>query len=254
VLPNQKTSGFGEYWRGEEVKEHLTLTQYQTILPTFLRLLPRQGRILDAGCGLGRWLIYLWDLGYTIQGMDVSADALKAIRDYNKSIPLCQGDVESAPFVNTCFDAIISLGVIEHFEADPSKALREAHRLLKEDGILLLTVPYQNLIRRLIYSPFILLVGRWWKLLGRRRQFMEYRFSKNEITDFVKQAGFQVLHVEADDFTPPKSLGIYSDWSWCIGNRDVRWELNTVGKILMRFLGLFPLWLYCSGILVVARK
>ena len=70
----------------------------------------------------------------------------------------------------------------------------------------------------------------------------------------ILEAGFKVLLIEADDFIPPKSLGLYADWAWFIGNRHAKWELNTIGRILLRFLGLFPLWLYCSGILLVARK
>lgn len=163
VSPNQEYTGRGQCWRGEVIEEHLRVigldATHQTILPTFLRLLPKQGRILEAGCGLGRWLIHLWNLGYAIYGMDISAEALKAIRGYDESIPLYQGDVERTPFNDECFDAIISLGVIEHFETGPQKALEESYRLLKKQGLLLVTVPYQNLIRKFIYNPFIRLVG-----------------------------------------------------------------------------------------------
>lgn len=258
VSPNQEYTGRGQYWRGEVIEEHLRElglnATHQTILPTILRLLPKQGRILEAGCGLGRWLIHLWKLGYAIYGMDISAEALAAIRNYDKSIPLWQGDVERMPFTDECFDAIISLGVIEHFEAGPQKALEESYRLLKKPGLLLVTVPYQNLFRRLIYRPFISLSGKRAERRGRHPQFAEYRFSKDEMVYYTKEAGFEVLLVQPDDFAPPRSLGLYADWGRFIGNRHKRWELNALGRILLRFLSLFPLWFYCSGILVVARK
>lgn len=258
VRINQEYTGRGQCWRGEVIEEHLRElglnSTHQTILPTILRLLPKQGRILEAGCGLGRWLIYLRTLGYAMYGMDISDESVKAIHGYEKSIPLCQGDVEIMPFADECFDAIISLGVMEHFEAGPQKALDESYRLLKKQGLLLVTVPYQNLIRKFMYAPFIRLFGIRARLRGLRPQFAEYRFSKDEMVHYIQEAGFEVLLIEADDFTPPKSLGLYADWAWLIGNRHAKWELNTLGRILLRFLSLFPLWLYCSGILLVARK
>ncbi len=152
---SQRKTGAGEYWRGQTVEEHLKLTEYQTILSTVLKVLPKRGRILDAGCGLGRWLVYLRQLGFPVEGMDISSEAIEAIRKYDSSIPLVQGDVLKTPFASENFEAIISFGVIEHFETGPQEALNEAHRLLKEGGLLIVTVPYQNLIRRLIFNPLV---------------------------------------------------------------------------------------------------
>ncbi len=70
----------------------------------------------------------------------------------------------------------------------------------------------------------------------------------------LDEARFEVLSVEPVDFTFPKSLGLYADWGKIIGSKHARWELNNFGKILQRFLGFFPLWFYCEGILLAARK
>jgi SAM-dependent methyltransferase len=254
ALPGQVDTGRGEYWRGEEFEEHLALTRSQTILPTVLSFLPKHGRILDAGCGLGRWLIYLCRLGYPVEGIDISADALQVIHKYDESIPLWRGDVESTSFADECFEAILSFGVMEHSEAGPEKALRETHRLLKKGGLLLVTVPYQNLLRRAVYNPLTRLVKYRAERRGLQSSFAEYRFSRQEMLHFLKEAGFAVLEVHPDDFAYPKSLGLYADWAWLLGNPRKRWELNTLGRIILRFLGLFPLWLYCSGILLVVKK
>jgi len=253
VAPGTEETRPGKYWRHEDIEEHLSLTEYQTILPTFLRLADKGGRILDAGCGLGRWLIYLHRLGYLAHGLDISAEALRAVQSYDRSVSITQGDVQCKPFRDESFDAVICLGVVEHFEAGPGKALRESRRVLKPNGLLFVTVPYDNLLRRLVHRAYMRFTGMRAKSKGLQPVFAEYRFSRKDFVRHVREAGFGVLLVEADDFRPPKSLGLYADW-WFLRSSRRRRELNRAGNVLLRVLRLFPLWLYCSGILVVARK
>jgi hypothetical protein len=74
------------------------------------------------------------------------------------------------------------------------------------------------------------------------------------MVSFLEEAGFNVLLCQWDDFIHPKSMGLYADWGRIIGSTDRAWELNIFGKILQRFLGLFPMWWCCANILVVAKK
>ncbi len=247
-------SGRGEYWHGETHEENLALTEYETILPTVVKVLPEQGMILDVGCGIGRWLVYLRRLGYPAIGVDISAEALQTIRSLGESVPILQGDAERVPLASGAFEAVTSFGVFEHFEAGPEKSLQEASRVLKTGGLLLLTVPYQNLIRQLLYRPLLWLAGKMLKRMGFQPEFSEYRFSKGDAIQFVREAGFQLLLVEPVDFVLPKSLGLYVDWRQIMGSSHRRWELNAFGKMLQRCLGLFSKWVYCEGILLVARK
>ena len=92
------------------------------------------------------------------------------------------------------------------------------------------------------------------KKLGYKPQFSEYRFSKECITNKLKKAGFKVLKVEPVDYKYPKSMGLYADWGKIIGDRQKAWELNSFGKIVQRFLSIFPLWTYCAGILLICNK
>ena len=62
IYSYRKNTGYdtlGQSWAGESVDENVALCKYQTIEPFFLKHLPRNGKILEAGCGLGRWVIYL---------------------------------------------------------------------------------------------------------------------------------------------------------------------------------------------------
>lgn len=53
-----------------------------------------------------------------------------------------EGDIQHTRFSDKFFDSIISLGVHEHV-ADDIQGLKEAHRILKDDGYLSMTVDYQ---------------------------------------------------------------------------------------------------------------
>ncbi len=67
-------------------------------------------------------------------GLDFSEEAIAKIqicqRENNFMAKFCRGNVESLPFKDNSFSGYISLGVIEHFEEGPIKALREAYRIL----------------------------------------------------------------------------------------------------------------------------
>jgi len=98
---------------------------------------PVGGRILDVPCGWGRHTQLLRESGYTVIGTDLSYDLLKrAVKG-----PYAAADIRQQPLKSESFDAVInvftSLGLFLD-DAEDIAALREAHRLLKPGGRLLL--------------------------------------------------------------------------------------------------------------------
>ena len=94
--------------------------------------------VLDLGCGPGDNFQVLEKFG-RVTGVDLSEEALKFAR--NKGfVNLLLADVASLPFVGHSFDIVSSFDVFEHI-ADDRKAMREAYRVLKPGGFLVITVP-----------------------------------------------------------------------------------------------------------------
>ncbi|MCK5700822.1 MAG: class I SAM-dependent methyltransferase [Cyclobacteriaceae bacterium] len=102
-------------------------------------------KILDAGCGDGRNLIYFVRNGYKVYGIDKDEDSIQMlkhlIKSINKDYPLDRftvGKVGDMPFANHEFDAIISSAVL-HFAEDNDHFINmfsELDRVLKPEGIL----------------------------------------------------------------------------------------------------------------------
>ncbi len=105
--------------------------------------LPARARVLDAGCGSGRTLEELRDLG-EISGIELSPNAADVARSRG-AFDIRIGRLEELPWGEGTFDLITCLDVIEH-TPDDRVTLSELRRVSKPGGWLLLTVPaYQAL-------------------------------------------------------------------------------------------------------------
>ena len=164
-------------------------------------------KLLDLGCGNGRYYEAVENASYV--GVDSSE---KLIRIAQKKYPEARFQVADSlnlPFPDNSFDKIYSIAVLHHI---PSKEyrlqfLKEAKRVLKEDGLLILTVWkfHQSKDIFLLFKYTILRsIGKtkldfkdifepWGKKIDRY-----YRcFSKGELKSLVKEAGFKIRKVGA---------------------------------------------------------
>jgi ubiquinone/menaquinone biosynthesis C-methylase UbiE len=97
-------------------------------------------RVLDAGCGTGALLDRLEARSeIELYGLDFSGQALSYTRQRGHN-RLVQGDLTRLPFPDGTFDVVTALDVVEHVRED-EQALREVNRVLRPDGVLLVSVP-----------------------------------------------------------------------------------------------------------------
>ena len=93
-----------------------------------LAALPQGARVLDMGAGAGETLALLRSLGFRAEGIDLAP----------RSPLIAQGDMLHTVFPDAGFDAVLSQCAF-FASGDPPAALREAYRLLKTGGKLLLS-------------------------------------------------------------------------------------------------------------------
>jgi SAM-dependent methyltransferase len=98
----------------------------------------RGRRVLDAGCGNGRWTEGFVRLGCDVTAMDASVNALAQVRArFGDKVRTVSGDVLEADSVlaGERFDLVWSWGVLHH-TADTGKGIRALERLVAGDGVL----------------------------------------------------------------------------------------------------------------------
>jgi ubiquinone/menaquinone biosynthesis C-methylase UbiE len=105
----------------------------------------KTGRLLDAGCGSGKFTIPLGMRGFDVVAVDVSLNALKmtgkSIDDRKLDIGLLAANVCQMPFSDSSFDVIWCYGVLQHLLLKERKeAISEFRRLLRKGGLLFIEV------------------------------------------------------------------------------------------------------------------
>ncbi len=109
---------------------------------------PTDGRtILDCGCGRGFYLKMLRHLGDArLFGVDLELPYLRKARRNTAHLPAIlvgNASIYDLPFPDETFDAVLLSEILEHVDRDVD-ALREVRRVLKPDGLALITVPHAD--------------------------------------------------------------------------------------------------------------
>jgi SAM-dependent methyltransferase len=95
-----------------------------------------KGLVVDVGCGRQRIRPYL-DAGCQYLGTDY----FKTATDLYLSRPDLYADARVLPLADGCADTVLLLEVLEHM-AEPERALREARRVLRAGGRVIVSVPF----------------------------------------------------------------------------------------------------------------
>ncbi len=243
-----KIDVWDDSWSQWTVEEDLETCADDDLLPILLKYLPKQGKVLEAGCGFGRWIIYLKNRGYTnIIGIDNSPVALSKAKLFDPTLPLQMGDIRQLPFPDGYFKAYLSFGVIEHFIEGPAEALKEGYRVLEARGLLLVTVPCENVLRR-IKKRLRPVKKLFKKAPSAPLPFFEYHYSRRYMEELLKREKFEILFIRPVNHP----FGLWYDLPF-FRSKDRKYKINRTGRLISRILRSLSPWFAPHMILCVGR-
>ncbi len=247
-----------QYWDDKYSQEHIAGKssegfKKQEFWPVMEKYLDKEGRYLDAGCGIGGWIIFLNEQGYGVEGVDIAARTVRALTEYDSDLKVRVAPITALPYPDDSFDGVLAIGTLEYVEDKVGEALEEVKRVLKDDGFFFIEVPVANFVRRLFYIPLKKIELMIRSRRGEKPVFSNYLFDRNELKKIIRDRGFELVEEKPHELPEPDShYGLYIDWPFLRGEKSYR--LNAVGRFLKMVFNTISPWAASTGVVIVARK
>ena len=208
-------------WNPDEFSFLLESCKYDDGVQLSLKYLPDKNlKTLEAGCGSGRVVKYLGDLGYkNVSGIELNAEIVRIQNNRYPELKIYQGDILNIQYEDDSFDVVLCYGVVEHFPNGLEAPLHSIFQILKPGGIAVVTVPSLNTLRRFKHffnkhfrflslkeNNYVRKLFNKPSLPAKRNadgylyyvypqfgDFFEYRLKPKEFEDVCINAGFEIL-------------------------------------------------------------
>lgn len=251
-------------WRIEDFDALLESCQFDEAVKLSIEFIPeKNSRILEAGCGTGRVVKYLSDLGYeNIYGLELNKEIVNWINQVFPELKVDAGNILTMRYPDNYFDRVLSYGVVEHFRQGLDAPLISLFNVLTPGGLAVITVPSFNtlrvikdkvdssldfihpkrnpFLRRLFRKPDLPNIDDFeylYHVYPRRGPFFEYRLTRSEFEKACEAVGFNIIqsipisHLDGlyHELGPP--LIYFSNWSF---------RVSLLGTLLNRLLRLLP--------------
>ncbi|MHC4865117.1 MAG: class I SAM-dependent methyltransferase [Planctomycetota bacterium] len=143
-----------------------------------------QAKVLDVGCGNGRFLGYLIKRGFGAYGTELPGRAAERAAQIPQ-LNLKVGPLEDAGFTEGFFDAICMWHVFEHLTA-PKETLEIVRNILKPEGYLFMSLPNIDSLQSRLFK------GRWLHLDPPKHPFL---LGPKDLTAQMKLLGFSLMKI-----------------------------------------------------------
>lgn len=146
----------------------------------------KPGKLLDIGCAFGFFLELAKKHKWLAQGIEISQAGYNYAKN-NLKLNVTNKPLEEANFKSSSFDVVTIFDVIEHIP-NPQKTVKEIRRILKPNGLIVVTTPD-------IGSLAAKILGKNWEEVKRVREHI-YFFSRNTLRKMLEANGFKILRTE----------------------------------------------------------
>jgi 2-polyprenyl-6-hydroxyphenyl methylase/3-demethylubiquinone-9 3-methyltransferase len=159
-------------------------------------------RVLDLGCGAGRFVAALRDAGADPVGVEIAAAALERARGNapGADLRLIEPD-GSLPLEHASVDLVWCSEVLEHVP-DTEHTLLEARRVLRPGGRILITVPFHGRVKTAVIA--LTRFDTHFDPLGQHLRF----YTRGSLATTLTRSGFAAVRVRAWGGLPPLRTGL----------------------------------------------
>ncbi len=172
-----------------------------------VELFPKRANILDAGCGMGREAFALFDMGFSVVGIDISEEVINQVTQLSSqngyNIPFAVYDGHTLPFDDASFDVIIiwaqTFGII-YGDTYKEDFMNECKRVLKKDGMLSFSGHDYRYVKE-HYEKYT--EGRKFYPYADEEIYWEL-FLPDELASYAEKAGLSVVLCEQGEIYKPE--------------------------------------------------
>lgn len=247
-----------QYWDNKYAQEHIAGKsseefRKQDFWPLLQKYLDKSKHYLDAGCGVGGWIIFLAEDGYNVEGIDTMARTVRALTEYDPSLTVKVASITRMPYKDASLDGVIAIGTLECVENAIDVALDEVKRVLAPQGLFFFEVPSVSFWRRWFYLPLKTLEKLIKERLGKKPTFSSYLFTRNDVKKLLADHDLEMVEMHSHELPGPKEhYGLYIDFPFLRGQEP--YELNVLGRLIKLLSNAVSPWIASTGMVVVAKK
>ena len=151
----------------------------------FVSTLGANPRVLDAGCGAGRMLPVLADLGCTVEGVDLSEGMIRRARADHPEFPSQVVSLRALPFPDATFAGVFAwYSTIHSPDEDLPAIFGEARRVLRPGGVVLVAFQTGDGVRE---------IGAGFRQRGHDVELDRWHRGVAQMCDVLDAAGFDIL-------------------------------------------------------------
>jgi ubiquinone/menaquinone biosynthesis C-methylase UbiE len=154
-IPNLNTAVFWDRLNDREFTDHKHFMAYDKLLKVASGIKDENIRLLNVACGMGDLEHFVFNIQKKSKldwyGMDISTRSIKSCKKIFKNAKFSVGDARKLKFNDKYFGIVTALEILEHISPKNTfKVLKEIKRVLKKDGLLIVSVPLNEGLMQMI--------------------------------------------------------------------------------------------------------
>ncbi len=214
----------------------------------------KDGPILEAGCGNGRVLRFYNNKGFKITGFDFIEVAIEKLKKTDSTLNVDVGDITKLKYADESFKYVLAFGLYHNLENGLEDAIKETHRILKNNGKVCASFRADNIQTRLTDW-----LTTWRTNKNKLKTFHKMNLTRNEFSLLFENHGFEIENIYPVENMPILyKFSIFRAKSHKKFNENLArsegYKLSVLGQLFQNFLMKFFPNQFCNIYVIIAKK